>query len=259
LPIRPLNISIIGIGHVGHHVALQLFRAGYRIHQLCSRDERALETASRCQSTLVHHVRDLDPEADVYVFCVQDDKLADAVLQLNVSGKLILHTSASMDTVPAFTDNTFGVLYPLQTFNRNTEMSFEEVPFFISAERANDLTTIREMASSMSKYVYEVKDDVRRALHVAAVFANNFSNHMYVIASEICEHNGIPFSVLSPLIERTTAQAMHRSPADVQTGPAIRNDLKTINRHLQYLHEYHKQYEEVYRQITHSIINKHKP
>ncbi len=258
MQIKPLNISIIGLGNVGHHFAIQLFKAGYNIHQVCSRNEHAVKTAEQCYAQLCSDVSELDGEADVYIFCVQDDKIAEATLHTNVSGKLFLHTSASADTVPVFTDNTFGVLYPLQTFSRNIEMSFKEIPFFIAAENENSLLTIRQIASSLSNQVYDVSDQERLGLHVAAVFANNFSNYMLLAASEICKSNNLNFDVLKPLIQQTMERALQHNPAEVQTGPAMRGDSKTIARHLQYLHQHHPQWEDLYQLITHRIIEMNK-
>lgn len=256
-PEHPLNISIIGAGNVGHHMALYLFKAGYRIHQICSRNVSAYETASRCRAEVVNRVSDMDAEADVYLLCVNDDKIAEVALQLNVSGKLLLHTSASVDTVPVFTDNLFGVLYPLQTFSREVEVEMSGIPVFVNAENPEALQTVKRIAESLSEHVYVITDEVRRALHVAAVFANNFTNLMYNAAEEICTKNKLPFDVLKPLISQTTMKALLHPPHSVQTGPAVRGDVSTIHKHIAYIQENHMHLTDLY-QICTQIIQHYK-
>ncbi len=255
MQVKPYNISIIGLGNVGHHFAIQLQKAGHNIHQLCSRNTFAQQTAQQCHAELVDDISKMDNEAEVYLFCVQDDKLAEALLSLNVSKKLLLHTSATADIVPVFMDNTFGVLYPLQTFSREVEMSFKEIPFFIAAENKHALQTIRQIALSLSPSVYEVDDEKRRGLHVAAVFVNNFPNYMYVVAEEICKQHELSFDVLKPLIQQTTLKVLQHLPFYVQTGPAVRRDKKTIEHHVQYLQKNHPQWKDLYEVITQCIID----
>ncbi len=252
-PLHRFNISIIGVGNVGHHLALHLYKAGHRIHQLCSRNLSAKETAALCNAYLVNNVGLLDDEADVYLLCVNDDKIAEVALQLNVSGKLLLHTSASADTIPVFTDNIFGVMYPLQTFSREVIMDMSKIPVFVNAETPEALQTVKNIAASLSEHVLVVKDEVRCALHVAAVFANNFTNMMYAAAEEICTTNQISFDVLKPLISQTAMKALNNPPHNVQTGPAVRGDLRTIQKHLTYLNNNHPQLSELYLTCTRAI------
>lgn len=257
-PQHLLNISIIGAGNVGHHLALQLYKAGYNINQICSRNEAARETASACKAELVTTVDALDTESEVYLLCIKDDLIPQVAAQLKANGKLLLHTSASAETVPVFTNNTFGVLYPLQTFRRNVEVQFENVPFIVNAENEEGLRTATTIAGALSKHVYVMNDEVRRALHVAAVFSNNFTNMMFTVAEEICKSNNLPFEILKPLISQTTVNALLHSPHSVQTGPAVRNDELTIAKHLRYLQNYHPQYLTLYRILTDVIKQSYK-
>jgi predicted short-subunit dehydrogenase-like oxidoreductase (DUF2520 family) len=137
-------------------------------------------------------------------------------------------------------------------------MSFQDIPIFIAAENDTALLTVRQIASSLSNQVYDVSDRERLGLHVAAVFANNFSNFMLAAASEICKRNNLNFDVLKPLIQQTMEKALTHNPAEVQTGPAMRGDFRTVARHQEYLRQHHPQWEELYHIITHCIIELNK-
>ena len=139
---------------------------------------------------------------------------------------MVVHTSGSVpiDTISA---KRKGVLYPLQSFTKEKEIDFSTVPLCIEASNKDDLVVLKKLANTISKSVFEVSSIQRAQIHLAAVFANNFSNHMYTIANELCEKEGLPFDLLKPLIMESTAKLQVLKPDKAQTGPAIRNDILT--------------------------------
>jgi predicted short-subunit dehydrogenase-like oxidoreductase (DUF2520 family) len=128
--------------------------------------------------------------------------------------------------------NRTGVFYPLQTFSRERKVNFKTVPICIEAGQREDLAMLERLASTLTDKVYKISSEERKALHLAAVFANNFTNHMYAIANDICLENGLPFEILYPLIEESGKKVTSLAAYDAQTGPARRNDQETIKRHL---------------------------
>jgi len=148
-----------------------------------------------------------------------------------------------------------GVFYPLQTFSKQKEVNFKGIPICIEASRKEDVEMLQKIATALSDSVYKISSDQRKSLHLAAVFINNFSNHMYQIGNEICEENALPFSILKPLIKETAAKIDALDPKQAQTGPAKRNDQQTIAKQLKQLEN--KSYKKVYEVLTESIIQTH--
>ncbi|WP_322790497.1 Rossmann-like and DUF2520 domain-containing protein [Tenacibaculum tangerinum] len=145
-----------------------------------------------------------------------------------------------------------GVFYLLQSFSKDKEVNFNEIPFCLEAENKEDLQLLETLAKSIGKNIYHINSEQRKQLHVAAVFVNNFTNHMYKIGADICNEHRVPFEVLQPLIQETAQKIITLSPEAAQTGPAKRNDQKTIQEHLALLNTEQK---EIYKLITKSIQN----
>ena len=143
-----------------------------------------------------------------------------------------------------------GVLYLLQSFSKNREIDFSSIPICIEAENKNDLELLRTLAYSLSNHIYEINSIQRKKLHVAAVFVNNFVNHLYHIGSEICAENNVPFEILHPLIIESAHKIKDLTPFESQTGPAKRKDEKIIKKHITLLD---KNQQEIYKLLTKSI------
>ena len=165
---------------------------------------------------------------------------------------MVVHTSGSVAMNSLNNNGRKGVFYMLQTFSKNKIVDFSEVPFCLEAENEKDYILLELLANLIGKKVYAINSEQRKALHIAAVFVNNFSNHMYKIGSDICAENNVPFAILEPLIKETASKIETLSPAEAQTGPAIRKDQRTINEHLALLN---KQQQEIYTTVTKSIQN----
>ena len=191
--------------------------------------------------------------ADVYIICVSDSAISSVSSQLSFENRLVVHTSGSTDINVLDSKNRNGVFYPLQTFTKNKSVDFSQIPICIETEVPSDFEIIEKLAKSVSNSVYLINGNQRKALHVSAVFVCNFTNHLYTIGNTICEENKIPFEILQPLIEETAKKIKSLSPSDAQTGPAVRNDKKTIEKHIDFLTNENQK--EIYKILTKSIQN----
>lgn len=169
----------------------------------------------------------------------------------NVSG-LVLHTSGGKDLEEIKGNFRKGVLYFPQSFTKGVPVNFDGVPVCIETAESSDMKLLKKVAKTFSDHIYDIDSKQRAYLHVSAVFVNNFVNHMYTLGNEICETHNIPFKILHPIIQETVTKIQQLSPADAQTGPAIRNDQKTIEKHKALLDEHQK---ELYTMLTNSIQN----
>lgn len=192
-------------------------------------------------------------DADIYIICVSDNAIASVSNQLQFENRLVVHTSGSTDFDVLNTKNKRGVFYPLQTFSKNKAVDFKEIPICLETENAEDFEVLEKLASSISNSVTKIDGKQRKALHVSAVFVCNFTNHLYQIGNEICKENNIPFQILQPLIEETAQKIKSLSPKEAQTGPAVRNDTKTIEKHIDFLTNENQK--EIYKILTKSIQN----
>lgn len=191
------------------------------------------------------------PEGDAYIIAVSDDAVSAVAAQLPFEGRLVVHTSGSVDMQQGDAKNRRGVFYPLQTFSKNRPVDFTKVPFCLEAEHESDYAMLEHLASALSHLHYRIDSGQRQALHVAAVFVNNFTNHLYTIGNDICKENSMPFEILKPLISETAAKVQDLQPLQAQTGPAVRHDSKTIERHLAFLTNDNQK--NIYQILTQSI------
>lgn len=187
---------------------------------------------------------------------VRDDAIVPVAerLQPYAASALVTHTSGAtpgVDLAPYF--ERYGVFYPLQSFSANRTPIWSRIPFCVDANSDADLLFLKKVCKIIGNLVYQVNDDQRALLHVAAVFANNFANHCFAIAEKILDERDLPFEMLHPLMEETVAKALQDSPQKMQTGPAVRGDRDTINRHLELLSE-HPDWQLLYERLTHSIL-----
>lgn len=236
-------------------MAYQLTRAFYnhpevRLQQLYNRSELSPEfNAFEIEKT--HNLSLLRP-ADVCIITVKDEAITEVSEKIPLENQLVVHTSGNTSIEAIDSKNRRGVFYPLQTMNKQTIVDFTKVPFCLEAENTNDFYLLQRLASLLSTKTYALNSYQRRVLHLAAVFMNNFSNHLVYISEQICKENEVPFEILQPLLAETLAKLQNTSAYDAQTGPARRNDSLTISNHLAMLSD---NYKEIYDIITKSIIN----
>jgi predicted short-subunit dehydrogenase-like oxidoreductase (DUF2520 family) len=192
-------------------------------------------------------------DADLYIIAVSDDAISTISEQIPYKNKLVVHTSGGTSLEAIASNNRKGVFYPLQTFSKNKAVNFRTIPICIESQNASDYQLLQNVAQAMSDSVFAINSEQRKALHVAAVFVNNFTNHLYKIGNNICIENNVPFEILKPLIQETAEKIKQLSPNEAQTGPAIRNDIETINAHLSFLSDENQK--NIYKILTQSIQN----
>jgi len=189
-------------------------------------------------------------EADVYILAISDSAISEFSKHLQIKKGLVVHTSGSIPMNALVCKANKGVFYPLQTFSKDQIINFEKTPFALETEKKEDFITLETLAKTLSKNIYSVNSQQRNKLHIAAVFANNFSNYMFKIAKDICDEHDFSFEILKPIIQETTKKLETMSPFNAQTGPAKRNDKIVIENHLQQLEGDQK---EIYKLVSDSI------
>ncbi|MGV3459410.1 MAG: Rossmann-like and DUF2520 domain-containing protein [Flavobacterium sp.] len=245
-----LNVTVIGSGNVAQHLINAFAKAdSVNIAQAFARNAKNLAHLLPAEK-IISNLSELK-ETDVYIIAVADNAIAEISAQLLFDNKLVVHTSGSMPMEELNATNRRGVLYPLQTFSKDKALDFRNIPICLESESAEDYEVLVTLAGTISGSIYNVDSGQRKALHVAAVFASNFTNHMYTMASDICNEHSLPFDILKPLIAETAAKVQELEPAKAQTGPAIRHDSKTIAAHLEMLSD--EQQKNIYKAITQAI------
>jgi predicted short-subunit dehydrogenase-like oxidoreductase (DUF2520 family) len=246
-----IKVTLVGTGTVSKHL-LRVFSKTDGIHVVQMISSRGDALSKALQTTLRNdNIAQVTEQPDLYIIAVSDDAIAAVSKQFTNSKKLIVHTSGSVSMAVLPREIRSGIFYPLQTFSKGREVDFKTIPICIEADNAEDLELLRTLAESISEAIYEVSSDQRKSLHLAAVFVNNFTNHLFQIGNEICQENDLSFDILKPLIAETIEKISSLTPTDAQTGPAKRNDSKTIERQLGELKN--KTHKEVYRVLTKSI------
>ncbi len=244
-----ISVVIIGSGNVAKHLIKAFLKIeNVNLKQVYTRnleDEALLKSSVSTTSDL-----SLIKEADVTIIAVSDDAIAN--ISYNLKNALVVHTSGSVEMKALKNQKNKGVFYLLQSFSKEKEINFSNVPICLEAENKSDLAKLEKLASLLQGNIYHLSSLQRKKIHVAAVFVNNFTNHMYTIAYNICEEHNVPFDILEPLIEETSQKIKNLTPKEAQTGPAKRNDIETIKNHLNLLS---KSQQELYLKITQSIQN----
>ena len=244
---------MVGAGNVATCIGPRLKEAGRDIVSVySSTTESARVLAERLAVPYTTCFRNI-PEADVFLVMLRDDALMERAAEIAscAGNAVLLHTAGSvpMDVWRTAGAVRYGVLYPMQTFSRTSVVDWESVPLFIEGSSAEVTATVRELALTVSPDVTGLSSEGRRKLHVAAVFISNFSNHMYAIAERLLSEEGVPFSVMLPLVRETARKVETLSPLEAQTGPAVRGDSKVVEEHISLLRDY-PELAELYRMIS---------
>jgi len=229
-----MNICIIGAGNVGSHLARALFAAGHNITTVHNRTaEKGRALAAEIEAEACSDFGQIPKNSDAYIIAVKDDAIDEAAskLQINPDG-IVMHTagSVSLNVLTQYFKRT-GVLYPLQTFSKGRKVDVKKIPFFIEANNEKVFSKIKALALSMAGSVTPMDSTGRKKMHLAAVFACNYSNYMYSIASDILNEDNIPLDIMKPLLRETLEKAIALGPKNSQSGPALRNDTKTLEAH----------------------------
>jgi predicted short-subunit dehydrogenase-like oxidoreductase (DUF2520 family) len=251
-----MKIVCIGAGQMAHQLMPALEKAGCEVIQVYNRTlEAANLLAAKLRSAIAtDDLTTIHPDADIYFLAVSDDAIktvAEDLKKVIDADKLVLHASGvlNLDELPFEKKATF---YPLQSFSDNHDVSWQYIPIIITTNDDDVWIELDQIAAKMSSTVYRMTDLQKSYLHLSAVFANNFSNHMMTLAEVICKEHEYPFEILKPLILETFTKAILAGPSVSQTGPAIRGDEKTIEKHLNLLAQ-HPELAPVYKIVTKSI------
>lgn len=255
-----MQVALIGTGNIAWHLAQACTAAG---HQLVAVASRTISSGEEFTHTFPHALPTSVPglkniPVDVIIIAVPDDTLRDVASKLEVQpGTVVVHTSGSQPAslLEGIAGAKTGVFYPVQTFTKYKPLDFSKVPVLIEGQDGATVSVLRELGNSLSGDV-QVKDSTaRKQLHLAAVFACNFTNHLLCISKELLNQANLPSDLLQPLILETINKALAaQNPFEVQTGPAIRKDQNVIAEHLNMLQK-HPVYRELYQVLTSSIQN----
>jgi predicted short-subunit dehydrogenase-like oxidoreductase (DUF2520 family) len=233
----PQKIILIGAGNVATQLGIALYKAGHSILQVYSPSNKsATALAVKIKAQPITDLKKLTTTASIYIIAIKDDAIATIAKQLKFKDQLLVHTSGTVEmAVLKNSSKNYGVFYPLQTFSKSKPVDFTSIPICIEANSKSTTDTLKRFAKSISGNVQEINSSQRKILHVGAVFACNFSNHMYAIAASLLSKHQLSFDLLKPLIIETADKIKQNDPHLMQTGPAIRNDKKTMAAHLKLL------------------------
>jgi len=246
-----ITVSIIGFGNVAQHLAAAFYESPeISLLQLFSRNSNP-SSILPFEVEIIHNFEELK-KADLYIIATSDGAISEISEKLSFENQLVAHTSGSVSMNDLSGKNRKAVFYPLQTFSKNKKLDFKNVPICLECESETDYHLLEKIAKSISHKVFPITSEQRKSLHVSAVFVNNFTNHLYHIADQICSEQNVSFEILKPLILETADKILTLSPKDAQTGPAKRNDLDTIHSHLEFLGSGNRH--NIYQLLTHSII-----
>lgn len=247
-----VTITILGSGKVAHHLIGNILESDQlTLQQIYARNTNSV-TDLVPENRVVNDIKTLKP-ADIFIIAVSDISIEEVSKQIQIPNQFVVHTSGTIP-MSAIQQERKGVMYMLQSFSKDKELDFSSIPFCIEANHKEDFQLLEKIAVSFSERVYKISSEQRKAIHLAAVFVNNFSNHMFTMGEDICKEYQVPFEILKPLILETANKIMHLSPFEAQTGPASRGDQNTINQHLEMLTDPTKK--EIYQLITKSIQNR---
>jgi len=256
IDIKTLPIVFLGAGNLAVNLAQALYQHGFQISQVYSRtEESAKSLAEKVGADWVTELEKVTTKASLYIVSLKDSAFMELLPQIveGKEGALLVHTAGSIPmNVWEGKTNRYGVFYPMQTFSKQRKVEFKEIPFFIEAAREEDTELLKTIASVLSDKVFEADSLQRRSLHLAAVFACNFTNHMCVLAADLLKKYDLPFDVMLPLIDETARKVHELSPLEAQTGPAIRYDENVIRKHLELLSD-EPGMKEIYQLLSDSI------
>ena len=253
------SVTLVGAGNLATCLGVALKKAGIKILQVYSRTEESAKTlAEKLGTPYTIEIDKITLNADLTIFALKDDILESLLSRLNCRGKLIAHTAGSLPmSLLAHHSEKYGVFYPLQTFSKQREADFKEIPICVEGANSEIVDELSELASKLSDKVERITSDQRQSLHLAAVFVCNFVNHFYYLGHQVVQKYGVDFELLKPLIQETAGKVMEIDPYEAQTGPAKRFDETIINKHLKFLSD-QPEMKEIYSFVSQSIFDAHK-
>ncbi len=258
---RAFSISFIGAGNVAWHLAPVLENAGHYVKEVYSKSGKsAIKLIGNLyDATLKEDLDFTDSPSQIFILAIPDDAIKSVVKNIVLPEQSILvHTSGSksIEELNYAAASANGVFYPMQTFSKARKVSFDNIPFLIESDHDQAGNILISLAKSISKSVQTVSSEQRAQMHLAAVFACNFTNHMMSISEDILKNAKLDFSLLRPLIAETIEKSINLSPKKAQTGPAKRGDVETLDKHMEMLSG-DESVQEIYRMISQHILDSH--
>ncbi|MDR1556290.1 MAG: DUF2520 domain-containing protein [Tannerellaceae bacterium] len=248
-----MKIVFIGAGNLANSVSLEMQRVGMTIGQIYSRTRDHAESLAKrvnCQWTC--NLNEIIPDADLYIFSVKDSALPEVISRMKPNKGLWVHTAGSVPmqvfegAVPRY-----GVFYPLQTFTKKRRVKLDGTPIFLEVSNPDDMKILKKIAIALSGNAKETDSEKRKRIHLAAVFACNFTNHMYTLAAKILDEQHVSYELLLPLIMETADRISSLPPLEAQTGPAVRFDREVMDKQLALLEE--PALQTIYKLVSQSI------
>ncbi|MCY0969009.1 Rossmann-like and DUF2520 domain-containing protein [Chryseobacterium wangxinyae] len=243
-----MQIVIIGSGNVAYHLAKAFKQNNIPLAQVFGRNEEVLKKIS--EELNVSFSTENLAEADLYIICVSDQSVENVSEIITKKNCLVAHTSGSLPKEILKGEYRKSSFYPLQTFSKSKDLEYSKIPFFIETENENDQKTLTDLALKISANVMKSDHEKRKYIHLTAVFACNFVNHLFTRAKEISDAQEIPFNYFLPLIDETVRKIHEIEPKSAQTGPAVRNDTRVLELHEQLLKD---ESLAIYKTMNHSI------
>jgi predicted short-subunit dehydrogenase-like oxidoreductase (DUF2520 family) len=249
------KIVLLGAGRLATHLGRAFFNHGMTVVQVYNRTpETGKRLAGRMGATFTSDIHEIKPDADLYLLAVSDSILESLAISFRLNGKLVVHTSGTMAMdVLAPISSDIGVFYPVQTFSQHRRIDFRKVPVCVEGNSPGAEQALADLAKQLTQSVCFLSSEKRRLLHLAAVYASNFTNFLYAVSEDLILAHDIPFDLLKPLISQTSRNVRHGNLMQFQTGPAMRGDGKVLEQHRELLSAY-PDYLEIYDLITKNII-----
>lgn len=259
--LKPYSVSFIGSGNLAWHLATALDNTEFAVREVFSNNTKhAAALVERLYQASVKNTLDFSTSPSrIFIISISDDAIEKVAKKIIVPpNAIIVHTSGSqpLNLLGDDADKNIGVFYPLQTFTKGKKVDFAEVPIFIETENRDTEKVLLAMGKAISKKVFKISSEDRLALHVAAVFASNFTNHMLTLSKEILDSYKMKFDLLKPLIAETLNKSLEIGPEKSQTGPAKRGDLAILDKHMDFL-QHDTKITEIYKLISQHIIDKY--
>ncbi len=248
------KITLIGSGNVAHNLGKAFLLNGLEVSEVYSRTKtNAKVLAEKLEANYTNNLNELNQESDLYIIATSDNAIEKIANELKLGNKLVVHTSGSVGIeVLKNASKNYGSFYPLQTFTKTHQADFSEVPICIEGNNKESLKALSQIAGKLTNTVNELSSAQRQKLHLAAVFVSNFANYMQVIGEELCEEQQVDFELLKPLIKEVFEKNQTAKAIDNQTGPALRGDSFTMNKHLELLKD-KKELKKLYQLISELI------
>ena len=252
------NITIIGSGNVATQLGVKLFDCGFKIDGIYSENQKSAEILARkIAAKFIHKTDQLPQNSDLYLVALKDDHYLKTLKEFDLNNKLIVHTSGSLNSENLnSTSSRWGCLYPLQSINKAQKTKWENVTFFIEANKENDHENLIELCKSLQLNYRKANSKQRKKIHIAAVATNNFTYHLLSTIRSYCEQNEIEYNDFKHLLNLSVLNSYESEAFSLQTGPAIRKDTHLIGEHLNLL-ENNKNLKEIYELFTKQITNQH--